>query len=225
MEPKKYPSADLEALRPLLFSISLTASLTVAVIAIEWKSPEAPSALDRAVQHHADEMLDIPVTEHLPPPPPRVHQPVVVEVPDEEEIEQIAVDLDLEMKESVEEFVPAPPVMDSIEKEATDDEIFLIVEAEAVYPGGDGEMLKFIAKNIVYPPQARRMSIEGRVFVKAVIEKDGHISTAEVLKGIGGGCDQEAIRVIKAMPPWQPARQRGRPVRSAVTFPITFRLF
>ncbi len=225
MEIKKNPSADVHALRPLLFNLSMVLTLSMVIIAMEWRSAPDEAALVSSGSLHFDEALDIPVTEHVPPPPPKIQQPIVVEVPDEEEVEEMVVNLDIEMKEEVEDLALAPVVAETIEKEAVDDEIFLIVEAVAVFPGGDGEMLKFIARNIVYPPQARRMAIEGRVFVKAVIERDGSVSTADVLKGIGGGCDQEAIRVIKSMPRWSPARQRGKPVRSAVTFPITFRLY
>ena len=105
-----------------------------------------------------------------------------------------------------------------------DEEIFLVVENEPEFPGGDDSLYAYIARNIVYPEAAKKEKIQGRVFVTFVIEKDGQVSSAKILRDIGGGCGEEAIRVVKNMPKWKPGTQRGNPVRVQFNLPIMFQL-
>ncbi|MDI3544687.1 MAG: periplasmic protein TonB [Rikenellaceae bacterium] len=100
--------------------------------------------------------------------------------------------------------------------------IFLMPEEPAQYPGGDEALLKFIRKNIKYPKQAIKDKISGTVYVQFIVEKDGSISDVKVVRGIGGGCDEEAVRVITKMPNWIPAKQKGMPVRSFYVIPMEF---
>lgn len=109
---------------------------------------------------------------------------------------------------------------DTIKKD--NEPIFTTVEEPAKYPGGDETLKKFIDENIEYPTQAIKDNISGTVFVQIIIEKDGSISDVKVLRGIGGGCDEEAVRVISKMPNWIPAKQKGIPVRSFYIIPIIF---
>jgi len=109
---------------------------------------------------------------------------------------------------------------DTIKKD--NEPIFTTVEEPAKYPGGDEALKKFIDENIEYPTQAIQDKISGTVFVQIIIEKDGSISDVKVLRGIGGGCDEEAVRVISKMPNWIPAKQKGIPVRSFYIIPIIF---
>lgn len=104
------------------------------------------------------------------------------------------------------------------------DQIFLVVEKMPEFTGGEQAMYKFIGANIKYPDQAKKEGIEGRVFVCFIVEKDGKISTVEILRGIGGGCDEEAKRVIEEMPNWKPGEQRGQTVRVQYRMPIKFNL-
>jgi len=83
-------------------------------------------------------------------------------------------------------------------------------------------MFKFLYKNAVYPPLAKEKKISGKVFVQFVVEKDGKISNIKVIRGIGGGCDEEAMRVISLMPAWKPGTQNGKPVPVYFTLPIIF---
>ena len=103
-------------------------------------------------------------------------------------------------------------------------EIFKVVEVMPEFPGGAGKMMEFIQKNLKYPMTARENDIQGRVFVTFVIEPDGSITNVTVMRGIGGGCDEEAIRVVQSMPNWKPGKQRGVAVRSSFTVPIIFKL-
>jgi protein TonB len=122
---------------------------------------------------------------------------------------------------------PSTPVevVKPAEPEKTEDNSILEnVEKLPEFPGGMAEMYKFINSNIKYPSAAQRGNISGRVFVKFVVEKDGSISSIEIMKGIGFGCDEEAARVIKSMPRWSPAKQNGKSVRVYYNMPVFYRL-
>jgi protein TonB len=105
-----------------------------------------------------------------------------------------------------------------------DDAVFVVVEKSPEFPGGDDSLYAFIGRNIKYPEAAKKNKIEGRVFVTFVIEKDGQVSNAKILRDIGGGCGEEALRVVNSMPKWKPGTQRGNPVRVQFNLPIMFQL-
>ena len=92
------------------------------------------------------------------------------------------------------------------------------------FVGGLEQFYKFVGKNLKYPAQARRLGIEGKVFVHFVVDRDGSLSDIKVVKGIGAGCDAEVERIIHKSPKWNPGKQRGEPVRVRMMMPITFRL-
>ena len=104
------------------------------------------------------------------------------------------------------------------------DTVYQIVEKMPQYRGGEEAMMKYVADNIKYPQEAKDKNISGRVFVSFVIEKDGSVNEVKVVRGIGGGCDEEAARVIKGMPKWEPGMQKGKPVRVNYMMPINFKL-
>jgi protein TonB len=103
-------------------------------------------------------------------------------------------------------------------------EIFTVVEEQPGYPGGEEARISYLQQNIKYPEEAKELGIQGKVFVTFVVEVDGSISDVRVLRGIGGGCDEEAIRVVRSMPKWVPGKQRGVPVRVQFNLPIKFTL-
>jgi len=103
-------------------------------------------------------------------------------------------------------------------------EVFKVVEQMPAFPGGQGDLLKFLATNINYPKVAKDNGVEGMVVVQYVIEKDGSISNAKVIRGIGAGCDEEALRVVNAMPNWIAGKQRGQAVAVQFNLPIRFKL-
>ena len=105
-----------------------------------------------------------------------------------------------------------------------DEDIFKVVEQMPGFPGGDKARIKFLIENLKYPEEARKKGIQGRVYVSFVVEKDGSISNIELLRGIGGGCDEEGMRVVSIMPDYEPGLQRGKPVRVRFTLPIKFTL-
>ena len=102
--------------------------------------------------------------------------------------------------------------------------IFQVVEEMPQFPGGMGEAMKFLAKNMKYPVAAQQAKIEGRVIVQFVVEKDGSVSDVKVMRGVNSELDAEAIRVVSMMPKWIPGKQRGKAVAVKYTMPIMFRL-
>ena len=114
--------------------------------------------------------------------------------------------------------------MDTIEKVAEDVEIFGMVEEMPSFPGGEVKLVEYIAKNLNYPQEAIEKGIEGRVFVGFIIDVDGSVTDVKLLRGIGGGCDEEAIRVIKSLPKWRPAKQNGVFSRFSYQIPVNFKL-
>ncbi|NVO18518.1 MAG: energy transducer TonB [Bacteroidetes bacterium] len=101
---------------------------------------------------------------------------------------------------------------------------FTVVEEMPAFPGGETKMLQFLRENIRYPEQARENSISGTVYVSFVVGKNGNISDIKILRGIGGGCDEEAYRVVKSMPAWIPGKQNGKAVPTQFNMPIIFKL-
>ena len=110
------------------------------------------------------------------------------------------------------------------EEEVEEQEIFLIVEKQPEFPGGNQALAKYLRDNIKYPQLAKETGIEGFVYVSFVVEPDGKVAHVEVVRHLGGGCDEEALRVVKNMPKWIPGSQRGRNVRVRFSLPIKFTL-
>ncbi|MCC6725198.1 MAG: energy transducer TonB [Saprospiraceae bacterium] len=119
---------------------------------------------------------------------------------------------------------PAPKAVVEDEKPAKEAAPFKIVEQMPVYPDGEAALLKFIYENIQYPVLARENGVQGTVYITFVVERDGSITNVKTVRDIGGGCGEEAIRVVKLMPKWLPGKQRGVPVRVQFTLPIKYDL-
>ena len=150
------------------------------------------------------------------PPPPRPSVPV--EVPNDEILIDEIIDIDAELDLDAPMEIPPPPrpVQDD---EEIEDEIFVVVEQQPELIGG----IEGVQKNVVYPQLALQAGIEGRVIVQFVIDREGNVVNPKVIRGIGGGCDEEALRAIK-LAKFKPGMQRGRPVSVMYTIPVTFRL-
>lgn len=222
MEPKKNPKIDLSRQSGMFLNIGMAASILLVILAFEWKSYDDNGLMDLGnVDDDFEDILEIPPTEQPPPPPPKVQVPEIIEVPDEEEIEEeIEVELDVEVTE---ETVVEEIVFEEAPEEENVDEIFTIVEESASFPGGLAAWAEYLQKELNYPRQAQRMGIEGRVFIQFIVERDGSLTDIQVVKGIGAGCDEEAMRVIKNGPKWKPGKQRGKPVRQKYIQNIQFK--
>jgi len=226
MEPRKNPKYDINRFRSLFFNIGLVLSLLLVITAFNWKFYDQTDVMKLGSTNiNFDQVLDVPITKQPPPPPPKIKNVNIVTVPNEEEIQdEISIDLDIDMTEQTaikQTIVNAEP--DEIEEEKPD-EIFVIVEHQPEPVGGLTSFYNYINENISYPKTAKRLKIEGKVFVQFVVDKDGSLSNIHVIRGIGGGCDEEAVRVIKEAPNWLPGKQRGKPVRVKMVLPITFKI-
>ncbi len=121
--------------------------------------------------------------------------------------------------------VEPPPPMAVKEEEAQDEALNVAsVQQLPVFPGGDAALFKYIAENIKYPAIAKENGTQGKVVLSFLISKTGQISNVQVLRGVGGGCDQEAIRVVNNMPDWSPGKHNGVPVNVRYTLPVSFKL-
>ena len=216
MQPKKNPEVSLEKKKGLFFQVGLLVTLLIVFVAFEWKSYDKVDY--NLGQLNLDDLEEeiIPITERKieqkPPPPP---PPEVIEiVEDEVEIEE---ELEIEDTESDEDE------MIEIEEES-EEEFFMVVENMPEFPGGDLGLMKYIQKNVKYPPIAKEYNITGKVYVSFIIEKDGSVSEVKVVRGVDKNLDAEAIRIIKSLPKYKAGKQRGKPVRVMLTLPINFQL-
>lgn len=225
MEEKKSPKANLENKKLMFIQIGLILSLAVAWAVFEMKSydkREIDESLLRTTEVLPEEMVEITKQEEPKPEPVEMpKQTTQLEIVDDDvEVEDIEINADVQQNEVIEEYV-APEIE---EEEVVEQEIFQIVEEMPSFPGGEQKLMEYVGKNVKYPQIARESGIKGRVFVSFVVEPDGSVSNVKVLRGIGGGCDEEAMRVVKSMPKWKPGKQRGKAVRVSYMLPVNFQL-
>jgi periplasmic protein TonB len=221
MEAKKTAKADLENKKRIFMQIGLVVALMVVWMAFEWKQYE------RTVYDLGDldieiiEEEDIPITrQETPPPPPPPEQSVeLIIVDDDVEIdEEFTIDTEATVFTEVQEFVP----IFVEEEEVAEETIFTIVEDDPEFPGGQTALMQYLQSSLRYPTMAREAGIQGTVFVTFVVERDGSITDVRILRGVGGGLDEEAVRVVRNMPRWKAGRQRGQAVRVQFNLPIRF---
>ena len=203
--------------------IGLIVSLALAWMVFETKSygKQEIRTFDGTTEAIPDDL--VPVTVQEKPQPiekPKVVNMITV-VDNNEEIES-EIDIDVNVKED--EPIEPNFIIDIPEENIEEELPFIIVENMPTFPGGEKKMLEYVAKNVKYPQLAKEVGTQGRVFVSFVVEKDGSITNVTILRGIGSGCDEEAIRVVKSMPKWNPGLQCGRAVRVSCNLPINFKL-
>jgi protein TonB len=220
MEIRKNPEADLERRKSSFMIIGLLTALAITLVAFEWTAfedgPDEMAKLD--MEFLEEEVIPPSATPPPPPPPPPAPTTKIEIIEDEEEVEEVeVVDMEVTTETKVE------PIQQRVE-EVEEEQIFTIVEQMPSFPGGEQKLFEYLGKTIKYPQMATDAGISGVVYVTFVVGKDGKITDVKVLRGIGGGCDEEAIRVVKSMPPWQPGKQRGKPVTVQYNLPIRFTL-
>ncbi len=222
MEKKKNPRSDLEKSRNLYFFVGLSAAITLAITAFEWRSIQGPKVdLNASNIDLMDEIIiQRTVIKPPSPPKPKIINPVIEEVSEEEEIEDIEIVIDNDLFEDPDlDWAPVEEIPE--EKIEVYDGI---VEVMPVPIGGYDAFYTYLGKQIKYPNQARIVGTEGKVFVQFVISDQGEITDIQVIKGIGSGCDEEAIRVLRLAPKWNPGKQRGQAVNVRMVIPIIFKL-
>lgn len=222
---KKHNDVDVNKYTGLLFNIGLAFSLAIVLTAFEWKSEDGSGDISifDSFNEEMDEVISIPPTnQDIPPPPKIIKQPIIIEVLDEKKIEESIVLFDIEETEKLSPKIIIDDEPD--EPEDTAPEWFVIVESPAQPVGGFKKFYQFIKKKLKYPKQARRMGVEGRVYVEFIIDQTGAVTAIKVVKGIGAGCDKEAKRVMELAPKWTIPKQRGVPVKQKIVVPIMFKL-
>ena len=228
MEVKKSPKADLEKGKTMGILMGMIVGLAVLFVGFEWSDREITIVQDQGVADIiAEEEVEITRPEDTPPPPPPPPAPAVAEVLTVVEDDVKLDDVEIVSSEDdaasaqVEAYTP-PAVVE--EEEESSQQIFTVVETMPEFPGGQMALLQYLSKSIKYPVIAQENGIQGRVSCSFVVNKDGSIVDAEVIRGVDPSLDKEALRVINSMPKWSPGKQRGKPVRVKYTVPVTFRL-
>ena len=227
MEVKKSPKADLEGKKTSNLLIGAILTLSVLFIGFEWSERDKKVTTDTGLQEVVFEEEIIPITEQeqpkqAPPPPeaPKVEE--VLEIMDNDsEVEESTIQASDDTQAAVE--VKYTPV-EVEEEEVEEQQIFQVVEEMPEFPGGMGECMKFLGKNIKYPTISQENGVQGRVIVQFVVNRDGSIVDPVVVRGVDPYLDKEALRVISTMPKWKPGKQRGKAVRVKFTLPVMFRL-
>ncbi len=219
MALRKNPKADLRQWYLTSVQIGMAIALVLLVFAFRANLDRGETMEIEQVEQEVVQMEEILQTKQIQKPPPPPRPPVPVEVPNDEVLEDD--DLDLDASLDIDEpltALPPPPPADEPEEEA-EPEIFLVVEQLPDIIGG----LQGLSAKIKYPEIARKAGVEGKVFVEFVVDEQGNVSNAVIARGIGAGCDQEALRVISEAK-FVPGRQRNKAVKVRMTLPIQFKL-
>ena len=223
MKNRKTQKANLENKRLLFFEIGFILALLFVISAFSLKDYDMQIYTPVSLKDDGLATEIVPITvqkkKPIPLPPPQISNIKIVKDFVNTD-ETFSIDVNMDEGDVYEIYIPANEPEDD-----TDETIpFIIVQDMPMFPGGTSELMRYLATNIKYPPYAKEAGIQGRVFINFIVETDGSITNVKILRGIGGGCDEEAIRVVKNMPKWKPGMQRGKPVRVPFNLPVKFTL-
>lgn len=223
MEAKKNHNKQLAHKRSLFLSIGLCLSLFIIFSAFQLKSvPVSPIQFDLPSPIDYPVMIEIEATRFEKPKPPKVQPPTLITIVDDPGIRVFE---DSPPIITLEDEILATMEIIEMPVEAVDEpDTFMIIEQPATFPGGMEDWQRFLQKNLKYPRKAQRTGIEGKVHLSFYVDAAGNISDIRVIRGIGAGCDKEAIRVLQNSPAWNPGLQRGVPVKSPMSLFIKFKL-
>lgn len=226
-EVKKSSKANLELHRGTFLLMGIVLGVASMFFAFEWSTETVKLDEEVIVQDVlAEEEIEITrrdATPPPPPPPPEPETPEIIEVVEEEVQTRFDINVeDDQTQRQVQTYIPPPPPKPK--QEEVTEEIFVVVEEQPEYPGGQTAMMRFLSDNIRYPVIAQENGIQGRVICNFVVERDGSITDVQVVRGVDPSLDREAVRVIQQMPRWKPGKQRGQAVRVRFTLPVVFRL-
>ncbi|HKK60774.1 MAG TPA: energy transducer TonB [Salinivirga sp.] len=226
MEVKKNPNVSLEKGRGMLMLAGLVTVLGLLLVAFNWNSSSGTAEdLGQVMEvNMEEEMIQTQRQEKVEPPPPPPKKKVIEELTVVDNEEELDDELDIDTEADEETMIEQTDIMIEEEVEEEEPEIFMVVEQMPEFPGGQGELFKYISQNIQYPAIAKENGIQGKVFIQFVVGKDGSITNVTVLRGVDPSLDKEAVRVVKNMPKWKPGKQRGKPVYVRYQVPINFKL-
>lgn len=218
MALKKNPKYDLKLKYKKAFEISVIISLVLIISAFKFFPKVEKIVVKIEGPQELVKVEDVQQTqqENRPPPPPK--PPIPIEAPSEDVLNDIEIG-DTEIDFSANLDAPPPPPKDD-KKEVEEEPVFFVAVEEMPEPMGG---IQAIQERIVYPEIAKRAGVEGRVFIKAYVDENGNVTKAEVMKGIGAGCDEAALKAVKETK-FKPGKQRGKPVKVQVAVPIVFKL-
>lgn len=218
MALRKTDKANLRQRYPLFVQTGMVITLGLLIVAFRLDLRVEENFEVALTDQEVVQMEEIIQTAQVEKPPPPPRPPVPVEVPDDEVLEDDELDLDMSLDIDEVPDLPPPPPPKEEEKEE-EPEIFVIVEQSPELIGG----LPGLQKKIKYPEIAKKAGVEGRVFLQFVVDEQGNVHDPVVTRGIGAGCDEEAIRAILEAK-FKPGKQRGKAVKVKMSLPITFRL-
>ena len=216
MTERKKPDADLRNYYTVILEFGLILALAIFIVAVNLDLRSETTQDYQIEEQEVVEMEEIEITKHVETPPPPPRPPVPVEVPNDEIIEDVDINIDAEMTLDGPLSTPPPPPQEDEEEE---EDFFVVVEEMPELIGGLGEL----QRKINYPEMARRAGIEGRVIIQFIVNERGEVENPRVMRGIGGGADEEALRVV-SQAKFRPGMQRGQPVRVQYSLPIVFQL-
>ncbi len=218
MALKKNPKADLKRKYQRIFEISIIISLVLIISAFKFFPQFEKETVKLEGPQELVNVEDVVKTkqESAPPPPPK--PPIPIEAPSDDVLEDIAIgSTEIDINEQV--SAPPPPPKQEV-KEEEDEAVFFVAVEEQPEPIGG---IEAIQKKIVYPEIAKRAGVQGRVFIKAFVNEVGDVVKAEIIKGIGAGCDEAAVQAVMQTK-FKPGKQRGKSVRVQVSIPVVFKL-
>lgn len=228
MEQKKNPSKDIHRKSFMFFQIGLGISIALAITAFEWRT-EVQKPKPRVIDYNETGLILVPPTDHNDPEPlaptpekkeiSKPNELVIISTETSESGAEIPEDAVVNPEEHTSSLTSINIPVDA--PEVCEDCPFITVEQQPLPIGGYDGFYSTIRKNLKYPKQAQRMDVQGRVFVEFIVNRDGLASDMKIMRGIGAGCDEEAMRVI-ALTKWSPGKQRGKAVRVRMVMPINF---
>jgi len=226
METKKSKRADLEPKKSIFLQVGLIVALGLSLAAFEWKTPVKQIVVTASWESVPEDVFikNTIIQNRMPAPKPVVAPTIRIVDKNASVTEDLTIDTEIKPDDIQPEYVAPAQIQLEDEKSVVEEAPFVIVEKMPEFPGGIDAMQEFLAKNIEFPTAATEIGIRGTVYLYFVVEKDGSITHIKTLRGIGGGCDEEAERVISKMPKWNPGNQRGKPVRVSFNIPVIFKL-
>lgn len=224
MEPKKNPVYDVHRYRSIIFAIGLMTSLSIVIMAFEWTSEVHHFSKHKLDQPMSELIYTVPITDHL-----YASRSIVKPVQVPLDFVEVSKEPVLPSEELIVEGLPPDeptevmnlPIEVPVEVANNDPVIFAEVMPEPV--GGYAGFYESLKKLMKYPRKAQQLEIDGKVFIEFVVNEEGNLNNLKVVKGIGGGCDEEAMRVL-SLTKWKPGKQRGKPVKVRMVLPINFLL-
>lgn len=223
MKAKKTKQADLRNKQGLFFQVGMLVALALVFASFQYSTNEIRPIDEIGVAIESYEFDMIPITRPEKPkeqikPKVQPEKFIIVEDPTIDIDENTYFDTEV----TADTYVEVIDMGD--EPEVEEKKIFYIAEEMPVFPGGDRALLKFIAKNITYPEDAKETGTTGRVFLSFVINKKGFVEDVKIARGVDPTLDNEALRVIKLLPRWKPGKQGGKNVKVGFNVPINFQL-